>query len=118
MRNPVHGSISLAHVVDHPRVKDAKAECIFNILDAAAAQGARCPANEAIAGQLRCEGIEVSVGTISGIVSRLAHDGRIVVRIYSHNYREVVVCDGIHRGRGTLPPPVDGKSYKVVGSMA
>jgi hypothetical protein len=98
---------------------DAKADCVFRILDATATHGARCPTNESIAGQLRSEGIEVWAGTIPGIVSQLARDGRIVVRIYSHNYRETVICGGGRpQGKGTLPPPDGRKPYRVVGCLA
>jgi hypothetical protein len=96
---------------------DTKAERVYAVLQTAATRGARCPTNEAIAQHLCSESIAVSAGSVPGLVSQLARDGRIVVRLYGHNWREVMICEGRHKGKQTLPPLIAGKPWRVIGVL-
>ncbi|HEY5409633.1 MAG TPA: hypothetical protein VIJ94_02790 [Caulobacteraceae bacterium] len=88
---------------------------MFGILEKAAASGARCPGNEAIAGMLQAEGVMISLGTVPGVISRLAREGRIEVRLYGHLWREVVIRAGRQVGRSTEAPPSGAKPWRVIG---
>jgi len=97
------------------RTASTKADCVFAFLAKAAAKNVRCPTNSEIAQHLHAKRMSVSAGTVPGIVSQLAREGRIAVRLYSRLWREVVICEGPQMGRGTLPPPHGGKPFRVIG---
>jgi len=92
-----------------------KADSVFNLLQAAAVAGLRCPTNRDIAEALQGQHGKLSPGSIPEITSHLAREGRIVIRLYGHNWREVVIGDGLHAGASTLAPPGEATPYKIIG---
>lgn len=64
----------------------------FRRLEAAAAAGDRCPTTDQ--------------GLRSAAVSHLAHDGKIMVEVSTHNWRRVTILTGPHAGKSTAPNPL------------
>lgn len=76
-------------------------ETAFATLEAAALNNERCPQNG-------CYGIH------SNIVGALARAGRIRVAISGHNYRQVFILTGPHKGKATAPDPTGAKPWKII----
>lgn len=91
------------------------ADRVFGLLEEAAASSARCPTNAAIALSLQTMGMKISPGTVTGLISQLAKDARIEVRVYARLWREVVIRSGRRAGRSTQAPPGGGKPWRVIG---
>jgi hypothetical protein len=89
-------------------------EHIFSILEEAAASGMRCPTNPTIADHLAKKGFPVAATTIPSILRRLIRDGRIIIRVYGGNWRDVTLCTGAEAGKSTLPPPHGGNPYTIL----
>lgn len=66
----------------------------FQIIEAAAIKGERCPMGGGHGGPL-----------LAPNVTTLAHNGRIKVEISGLNWRTVTILDGPHRGKATAPNP-------------
>jgi hypothetical protein len=95
-----------------------KDDYVLAALEAAAAAGERCPTNIQLATYLNKRGFERAAGSsIPGIVGRLVKQGRIVVRIYGNNYRDVTICVGEHAGRTTQPPAHGGPPYLMLDAQ-
>lgn len=73
------------------------AEKVFQMLEQAAATGARCPMRE-------------QFGNVSSApaLKALARAGKIRVEIFIYNFRRVVILDGPHKGKATADPPLHG----------
>jgi hypothetical protein len=99
-------------------VAKTKDDYVFSALEEAAAAGERCPTNIQLATFLNQRGFERAAGSsIPQIVGRLAKQGRVVVRIYGKNYRDVLICTGEHAGRITQPPPHGGAPYLMLDAQ-
>jgi hypothetical protein len=46
----------------------------------------------------------------------LTRQGRIVVRIYGKNWRDVTICTGPNAEKTTMPPPHGGEPYMVINA--
>lgn len=90
-------------------------DLVFGLLEAAATTGARCPTNAAICDVLQAQGVMIAAGTVPGIISALAKERRIEVRLYGHNWREVVIQSGPRAGQATQGPPGGGCPWRVIG---
>lgn len=84
-------------------------DAAFALLAEKALKGERCPTASTIAQRY---------------VSTLAHEGRIFIEVFVHNYRVVTIMEGEAKGKKTAPPPIvvahDGqrrapKPYLTVG---
>lgn len=96
-------------------MKATKEECVYGLIERAAIEGRRCPKNSEIAEYLRWHIFpECSASSIPGYMRRLIREGRIIVRVYGHNWRDVIIVKGPHSGKRTLPPPHGGKPYIVI----
>ena len=78
---------------------------VFALLEQAAARGHRCPTNPQLAVQLRLDGIHAAAGSMAAVVTELARQGRLSVRVYAHNFRTITVHSGPHAGKTTMLPP-------------
>lgn len=74
----------------------------FNMLEACATIGARCPIN----GRL---------GINKYAVYALAREGKIRIEVYHKNWRVVEILEGPQKGKRTAEPP-GGALYRVVDS--
>jgi len=86
------------------------------MIELAANEGRRCPTNADIANDLNASGITKSVAasSIPSIIQRLIRRGLVTVRIYGHNWRDVMILEGTHAAKATLPPPHGGKPYIII----
>jgi len=80
----------------------ARVEATYRALEDAAIAGVRCPENDGLEGG-------------SKAVGELARAGRITVEIYGHNYRVVVIANGVQVGKRTAAHPYGGKPWKIIG---
>lgn len=89
---------------------------VYALVERAARNGRRCPTNAEIAAELNKAGLTkaVSPGSIPGVFRQLIRRGQITVRIYGNNWRDVVILEGPHAGKVTLPPPHGGKPHIVI----
>lgn len=96
--------------------KDSKEAQVFTLIEQAAMGGCRCPTNAEIADHLNALGIwrPVGVSGIPKILQQLVRQGFVTIRIYGLNWRDVVILQGQHAGKMTLPPPHGGKPYIVI----
>jgi hypothetical protein len=90
------------------------ADWIFVIVEQAASEGRRCPTNPSLAKELGKRGFRLSGPTIPRFMKQLAREGRIIVRVYGNNWRDVVICGGPHAGKATMPPPHGGKPHTLI----
>jgi hypothetical protein len=75
----------------------------YKLIEAAAAAGERCPLNSPL-------------GPIdSTALSPLAREGRILVEISGHNWRQITILTGPHAGKRTLPNPNGHAVYRIIG---
>lgn len=93
---------------------DARTDWVFGVLERAAVEGQRCPTNPEIAACLQKNGVRAAAGSIPGVLRALVREGRIVVRVYGGNWRDVVIVTGPHAGKSTKGPPHGGKPYSVI----
>jgi hypothetical protein len=83
-------------------------ELVFSLIVKAAVNGERCPTSPEIADQ---HGIHDS----RKYFSELAREDRIRVEVAARNWRTVWICEGEHRGKHTMLPPVGGRPWMVNG---
>lgn len=78
----------------------------FSILERAAKLGERCPQSFPF-GPLA-----------SNVTTTLAHEGRIRIEIFAHNWRVITILSGPNRGKHTMLSPYkgSGKPYKTIGT--
>ena len=96
--------------------KDSKEARVYAIVEQAAVEGRRCPTNAEIAADLNALGLWKPVGTTSipGILQQLVRQGFMTIRIYGLNWRDIIILQGPHTGKATLPPPYGGKPHIVI----
>ncbi len=87
---------------------------LFSLLEAAAAEGRRCPTNSDLAAALSSFGLPTAPSSVPKIMARLIRDGCIIVRIYGHNWRDVIVQSGQYVNRATMAPPSGWQPYIVI----
>jgi hypothetical protein len=87
---------------------------VFALLEAAARAGHRCPTNPELAAFLSSHGDPIAPSSVPKIIGRLVKGGRIIVRIYGHNWRDVVIQTGRHASKTTMAPPSGGQPYIVI----
>lgn len=87
---------------------------LLKLIEEAVLHKRRCPKNQELAEQLSRQGISVAGQTIPGLMRKLVQEGRLVVRIYGNNWRDIEICEGPLAGRTTLPPPHGGKPHTVL----
>lgn len=96
---------------------DARTDWVFGVLERAAVEGRRCPTNPEIAECLQKSGLRAAAGSIPGVLRTLVREGRIIVRVYGGNWRDVVIAAGPHAGKSTKGPPHGGKPYSVIDAV-
>ncbi len=90
-------------------------DCVYSLIERAAIEGRRCATNSEIAAHLRKHGFRAnSASSIPNIMRRLTRHGRIIVRIYGHNWRDVVICEGPHADKSTMPPKHGGRPHTII----
>ena len=89
---------------------------VYSLVERAAIEGRRCPTNAEIAAYLSKSGLTTPLAgsSIPEYFRRLILQGLITVRIYAKNWRDVIILQGPHAGKTTLPPPHGGKPYAVI----
>jgi len=89
---------------------------VFGIVERAASKGHRCPTNPEIAAKLNESGLTkaIAASSIPGVFRQLIRKGLVTVRVYGHNWRDVLILQGPHAGKATLPPPHGGKPHTVI----
>lgn len=87
---------------------------VFALLEAAARTGRRCPTNPELAAALSSQGDPIAPSSVPKIIGRLVRGGRIIVRVYGHNWRDVVIQTGRHASKTTMAPPSGGQPYIVI----
>lgn len=89
----------------------------FAIVERAAIAGERCPTNEALCDALRLQGFVFAGGNV--LLSDLAREGHLEIRVCAHNWRIVQLLTGEHAGTSTAPAPgrpyPPGRAYIVIG---
>lgn len=99
-----------------PELRD---HLVLAMFERAAAEGLRCPTNTEIAAHLRGRGYRTTgTGSVPDVTRRLISQGRIVVRVYGHNWRTVTICSGPQAGQVTLGPPHGGLPYRLLEAPA
>jgi hypothetical protein len=93
-----------------------RANEIFRFLEAAAMEGRRCPTNPEIAAHLETLGLSASAGGVPAVLGRLAREGKIIVRIYARNWRQVLIVSGPLQGAQTSPPSRGGEPHFVIAA--
>lgn len=83
-------------------------EAIFDWIVETARAGGRCPTNPEISDRFP------AIGDGAGVLPGLARDGRLIVRIYGRNWRDVEITTGPAKGLRTAPPPHGGQPYRVI----
>lgn len=73
----------------------------FEIIEAAAVAGQRCPMNWDL--------------PITGAPGVLAREGKIKIEISGHNYRQVTILVGPHAGKVTAPDPSGARIWMIIG---
>lgn len=53
-----------------------------------------------------------------GFFRRLTRDGRIIIRVYGGNWRDIVIRKGPHAGKATQPPPHGGEPHIMIDQIA
>lgn len=76
---------------------------VFDILEACAVTGERCPDNE-------------TKGLGRALIPDLARAGRIRIDISGHNYRTVTILTGPHAGKSTAPDPSGRRVWRTIDS--
>jgi len=89
---------------------------VYTLVERAARARRRCPRNAEIAAELNRSGLTKAAvaGSVPGVFRQLIRQGLITVRIYKNNWRDVVILQGPHAGKSTLPPPHGGKPHIVI----
>jgi hypothetical protein len=87
---------------------------LFAILEGAAASGQRCPTNPQIADSLSKGGYQIGYTSVPAFMKKLTNQGRIEVRVYGNNWREVRICIGPNSGKATMPPPHGGQPHLIL----
>ena len=82
----------------------SRRELVLRAMTDAAEAGVRCPRNVELAAHLREHGIDAAPSAMAKIVTRLALDGEIEVRIHGALFRQVLICRGPESGRATIAP--------------
>ena len=82
-------------------MESGRAECVFRMLERAAANDERCPTNLQIAAELQKHGYRASLGGISSPLQDLVRQGRIIIRLYGGNFRQIGICAGENTGKTT-----------------
>ena len=102
------------------KVAAAKEAHVYALVERAAIEGRRCPTNAEIADDLNKSGLikPVAAASIPGVFRKLIQRRLVTVRIYGHNWRDVVIIKGPHAGKTTLPPPHGGKPYRILSSTS
>jgi|SRR5579885_2618950 len=95
-------------------MQDARADHVFSLLERAVEEHQRCPTNPEIAADLERHGYRAAAGTIPGLMRNLVRQGRIIIRVYGGNWRDIVICTGPHRGKSTAAAPHGGKPHTVI----
>lgn len=108
-------SLGAAHGHRMSKVERA-AEHVFAFLENAAANGERCLTNPGFATELNKHGLDLAPQSIPAVFRRLIRAGRITVRIYGGNWREVIIESGPQAGKSTKLPPHGGKPHTIVDS--
>jgi hypothetical protein len=72
----------------------ASAEHVFAFLENAAAHEDWCPTNPGFALELSKRGINLALQSIPGVFRKPIRAGLITVRLYGHNWREVIIQRG------------------------
>ncbi len=85
-------------------MENERAEYVFGLLERAVVNEQRCPTNPEFAALLQKRGYRAAAGTIPGLMRILVRQGRIVIRIYAHNWRQITISAGIHEGKSTSRP--------------
>lgn len=93
---------------------DTREDRVFALLETAAREGHRCPTNPELAAALSSQGDPIASSSVPKIIGRLVRGGRIIVRVYGHNWRDVVIQSGRHAGKTTMAPPSGGEPYIVI----
>jgi hypothetical protein len=93
---------------------DTAGDCLFALLQQVAAEGRRCPTNADLAAYLRKGGFRTAP---VDILKNLTREGRVIVRVYANNWRDVVISAGPHAGKATMPPPHHGKPHIVIDAI-
>jgi hypothetical protein len=85
-------------------------EFVFNTVVDAAVAGDRCPTSDFFTNQHR-------INYSTQYFAALARDGRIRIEVTARNWRTVWICEGLHRGRHTMLPPLNPRArpYFVAG---
>src|SRR5260370_13330253 len=89
---------------------------VFDLLEEAASKGLRCPTNPDIAAYLSERGFRTAASAVPAIVRLLTREGRLTVRVYGNNWRDVTICSGPHAGKTSIPPPHRANPYLVIDS--
>lgn len=93
------------------------AAAAFAIVERAAIAGERCPTNEGLCDALRVAGFVFAGG--NELLSGLAREGHLEIRVAAQNWRIVQLLTGEHAGKMTAPAPgrpyPPGRAYIVIG---
>ena len=89
---------------------------VFEVLQKAAAAGQRCPTNPQIAEHLKHRELRSSSIAIASILKSLTRQGKIIVRVYGKNWRDVKICAGPFSGKTTMAPSHGGKPHLIFDS--
>jgi hypothetical protein len=95
-------------------MESGRAECLFRMLERAAANDEPCPTNPQIAAELQKHGYRVRPGSISSPLQDLVRQGRIVIRLYGGNFRQIVICTGETAGKSTKGPSRRQNPYAII----
>jgi hypothetical protein len=89
---------------------------LLSIIGLAAKNGERCPTNWALASLLTTAmGRRVrSGGGIPSSIQNLVRKGKVTVRLFGHNYRQIEILDGKHAGFKTKQPEHDKLPYMTI----
>jgi hypothetical protein len=95
-------------------VPNRKEDLIFGLVEKAAAERRRCPTNPEIAEFLRTQGFPAAFSSVPKMIGRLVKAGRMIVRVYGHNWRDITICTGHQAGKATIGPPNGGDPYILI----
>lgn len=91
-------------------------DVVFGILERAASEGRRCPTNIEVANEINflLKNTRRAATSIPAIIQALVRRGLITVRIYGHNFREVVILEGPLAGKTTQRSPDGWEPYIII----
>lgn len=89
---------------------------VFEVVEAAAREGRRCPSNGEIAAEVIARGgaVHIATTTVPGILQRLVRNGAITIRYFSRHFRQVEIHEGPDAGARTAAPRNKSEPVEVI----